>query len=532
MNFNDTEKNAYLTVKTLLKKAQINVSDTGLKNTLWYHPDFPSMASISDVLKDFKIENIGTRIEVKQLQDIPLPCIAHINNGRGLFFATITDVNEDEIEFWINGKKFNEHLSQFMRKWSGLVLLIQQSNQSGEEGFRKKYILERLNLIRLPLIIISSIFIILYLWSSKYQIILNPTFALLTIKILGLLVSGLLVWYGFDSNNSFLLNICNLNEKTNCSSILESKGAKLLGIISWAEIGLFYFSGGILSLFMFQKDIDLLIILNYFSLAFVPFSIYYQYSIIKKWCALCIVVQVLFLIEFSIGHFLNIDFHIENSILSFVVSFAIFPLQWLLIKPNYQKGHYYESTYKELRKVTFSAEYIQTLETYSSELPPYFEGMKEIVLGDDMAPYTLTIAVNPTCKACSKHLIELNQIIEKNHTLKIRIFLASGTNPYRISDRVSMELLSLPESEISKKILEWFIQPDYKKWSLKNKINISEESKKQIELATRWLNIANVKYTPTVFLQNLKLPSFYEIRDIPKLCDIIKTNEDSIKSYK
>lgn len=220
MNFNQGEKNAYSAIRTLIKNAKINVTDQSLKKALWHHSDFPSFAAFSDVLSDFRVENIGTRISIQQLSEIPLPALVHFDNDAGGFFGTITGIKNEVIDFEVNEKKITEHFSQFMRHWGGITLLIQPSEQSGETNFKNKSRLETIRAIRLPFIGLALSFIAIGFWVFLSEFRLDASLGLFLLKIAGTFISSLLLWQSLDSNNTFLLSICQFNEKTNCNSIL------------------------------------------------------------------------------------------------------------------------------------------------------------------------------------------------------------------------------------------------------------------------------------------------------------------------
>jgi hypothetical protein len=60
-----------------------------------------------------------------------------------------------------------------------------------------------------------------------------------SIKLMGIIVTGLLLWYEVDKANPILQQICTAGAKTNCNAILSSKQAKLFNFFSWSEIGFF-----------------------------------------------------------------------------------------------------------------------------------------------------------------------------------------------------------------------------------------------------------------------------------------------------
>jgi hypothetical protein len=56
------EKNAIDALDMLLKLSKVRVTRRTLKEKLWQHPDFPSLASLSDVLDEFKTPNLAIHL--------------------------------------------------------------------------------------------------------------------------------------------------------------------------------------------------------------------------------------------------------------------------------------------------------------------------------------------------------------------------------------------------------------------------------------------------------------------------------------
>jgi len=110
--------------------------------------------------------------------------------------------------------------------------------------------------------------------------------------------------------------------------VLESKSAKIGGIISWSELGFSYFLVGTFFLMfngiggIYNKILMLLSIVN---LLYIPYSLYFQFVKIKKWCPLCLVVQVVLFFEglLSILSLVPTYKYLPNLIIGNVISLII-----------------------------------------------------------------------------------------------------------------------------------------------------------------------------------------------------------------
>jgi len=141
-----------------------------------------------------------------------------------------------------------------------------------------------------------------YFTNLSWQIILLTLF-----KTAGLITSILLLIQSIDSNNPLVQVLCQGGGKTDCNAILSSKAAKVpipiaIGIeLTWSEVGFFYFAGTWLLLLFGGGSPAIwqaLALLNFISLPYTVYSIYYQARVAKQWCVLCCTVQALLWLEF------------------------------------------------------------------------------------------------------------------------------------------------------------------------------------------------------------------------------------------
>ena len=112
----------------------------------------------------------------------------------------------------------------------------------------------------------------------------------------------LLETYGFQFKiiNRFCSNKSGSN---GCSPVVLSKGATIIGEISWSDIGIVYFlSMYIISLlFSYESNNLALIISSFIAFPYTIFSVYYQWKIAKSWCRMCLMVQFILIVLFILS---------------------------------------------------------------------------------------------------------------------------------------------------------------------------------------------------------------------------------------
>jgi uncharacterized membrane protein len=167
---------------------------------------------------------------------------------------------------------------------------------------------------------------------------------LLMLKVIGFIASFVLILG--QLGHPLFDRFCLKGEKLNCHAVLESPAGKLLGLIPMADLGAVYFFGGVIlicfsvfDIFFFHR-IYLLAALNLLTLPYTIFSVLYQALVVKRWCYLCLIVQLIFWLEFSqFYQYLSAGFPrftLEHFFI-FIWSFALPALAWMFFRPLIRK---------------------------------------------------------------------------------------------------------------------------------------------------------------------------------------------------
>lgn len=230
---NKSLNNATEATRQLLRQLAVPVTATTINVTLESHPDFPSLYSISDTLKKWKVESIAMQTEAGKLNELPVPFIAHLKN-KGGYFCIVTGVKKN-IVWYVheNGKIKGKSRAVFLNEWSGVALLAEASERSGEKNYKTEREKEVIQGLRLPFIItcflcLISIYTLTNLGNGPFLL----WAVLAVLKLAGCFVTSLLLWAEVDKANPVLQQICSGTKNTNCNAVLSSKGAKLFSLVS------------------------------------------------------------------------------------------------------------------------------------------------------------------------------------------------------------------------------------------------------------------------------------------------------------
>lgn len=189
MEFNATEKNVVDALDYILHSNGVKVTSKTISERLYLHPDFPSLVSMCDVLTEWKVPNLASRITPNQLLEIPLPAIAFIEDNGG-YFAPIRKVSQQSGVEWLDTAKGwqKDDYHTFTQKWNGVSLLLEPNEQSGEANYTQKRIAEFRDRIRLPFLILAciiSVFLFILLFPDFFSHAPSVVYGLLALKLLG-----------------------------------------------------------------------------------------------------------------------------------------------------------------------------------------------------------------------------------------------------------------------------------------------------------------------------------------------------------
>ncbi|HUC81875.1 MAG TPA: vitamin K epoxide reductase family protein [Flavisolibacter sp.] len=520
----------------LLKSLNVPVTATTAIDQVESHPDFPSLYSISDSLQHWKVENAAFQVEPENLEKLPTPFIAHIRKSGGTF-VLVNNINTTVNLINEKGKEQKISRESFLRDWTNTVLLAEKSEHSGEKDFRRQKKKELLAGLRIPVLIAAGLLLAIFFMSLNAGTTLGLAASLLLfVKLIGCIVTGLLLWFEVDKSNAVLQQICSVNRNTNCTALLNSKGAKLFNWLSWSELGFFYFAGSFLFLLQTASyqlpSISILSWLNLLALPFTLFSVYYQWRIAKQWCPLCLVVQASLLTEFAIAYFsywtvsdVALNFLQNplsiNQLLPVLVAFSLPVLFWVAAKKAFLAAHAGKQFKKELNKLKFNKEIFTALQQKQKAITHSTEGLG-ITLGNPDATHTLIKVCNPYCGPCA----EAHKIIEElinNEDVKVQIIFKVTNNQGDIKGPPVRHLMAISKKtnySIRQALDAWYNgTKDIDVFKLKYVIDDMHlrEQDKTLEAMDKWCREMDISFTPTVFVDGYQLPEIYKIEDLSHL---------------
>ena len=500
---------------TLLKLLKVKYTENFSSQYYNEHPHKYNLYGLSMMLADYGIENEGLRLGNKH-DNLPLleaPFIAHTSND----FVVVSKNTPQKIEYIWRDKKISVTVDEFIKTWSGIVLLTELNENSSEPDFRlhrKKDFFK--NSVQYLLLFVSFLCIGMTYFSQ--QLFLNPGLSVsLFINFIGVYVCYLLLLKQMKIEGSYADKICSLLKQGDCNNILESDSAKLFGLIGWSEIGLSYFVSNIIVILFFPQLITLLAMINICALPFTIWSVLYQKKV-KQWCTLCLIVQCLLLGIFIVNlcaDFIGLPAFDITSIIWASIIYSIPLLCIVLLVPKLSESVQIEDVKQELNSFKANEDFFSV----SIRKQPFFRVNKEdstILFGNPESKNRVTVLTNPHCIPCAKMHEKINRLlVETNNRFCVQYIFASFSEELEVSSRFLINMYHEHPTQVMQIFNEWFGGGKLKKEDMFSKYNFNRDNHcQELLLHKAWREKYKFIITPVVFVNGYRLPESFKIEDL------------------
>ena len=518
-------KNAFVSFLDLLNvKHTKSFSDKHFNE----HPHKYNLSGLSKMLSDYGIENAATRIPDKEnnITEIETPFIAHFGGD----FVAVYKVEPENVHFYLKGSQHNLSVEKFNEAWSGIVLLAEPSEKSIEPDYKEHRKTELLSSLK-KISFFSAIGLIVLLTYIHQSLYTNIGISILILTSLtGIYISWLLLLKQMHIQSQYADKICSLFKQKDCNNVLESKAAKLFGIIGLSEIGFGYFSTNVLLILFSPTLILSIVLINILTLPFTLWSVWYQWAKAKQWCILCLIVLILlwaiFIVSCLFGYIrmpeLNYQ-EFQNLIVTGCCYFiSILGINILVPKLNT------ENTTQSLQQSMNSLKADETVFTSLLKKQPYYETNdcdSIIRFGNPDGKLQITVLSNPYCNPCAKMHKRIDELLIKtNNNINVQYILSSFGEELNLTNKYLIAACFDNDTDsITKLFNDWFekgktLKNDYFSNLLLNLEN--PEIEVEFEKHEAWRKKTQLRGTPTVLVNGYKLPESYKVEDLRYFTDL------------
>jgi uncharacterized membrane protein/glutaredoxin len=520
--------NSTKVLSRLITELNIPVSRRSIKQDLQRHPDFGSMLAFTDVLTNWQVNSAAYHIPFENIDQVPSPFIAYLSKKE---FALVTHIDEKQAR--LSNERWNNKampINEFKRLYGGSILVAEKTDDSGEPDYqleRRKEIIEGL---RLPFSL-SAVFVLLIgllFFHSAYINSFNLTIALITIfKTAGFAVSVLLLMQSVDTNNPLIQKLCGGDNSSDCNAILSSKAAKINDQLSWSEVGFFYFAGTWLIFLFNSSNLSIMQILAWFNLLCLPYtfySIYYQWRVVKQWCIFCCSIQALLWLEFfALLPFLKYPVLLPNvkDLFNIIAGLMTPVLCWILLKPYLLKAQQLAPLKQQLQRFKYNPDLFKKLINEAAQyalLPNEYS----IIMGNPASENVITMVSNPFCQPCAKAHKQLDEWLHTRANVKLQVIFMTQNAAWDEASKVAAHLMAIQSENkdlLQNAVNDWYEQKqkNYEAWASRYPLNEIPDAQQILQKQRDWYQLADVKHTPTIFINGRELPEVYHIGDLQHL---------------
>lgn len=509
------------------------------------HPYKYTLFGLHRMLAEYGVESEGMRFADKEeaLLTLQAPFVVQVAND----LAVVTEITETDVAYTWYDKTLRVSHEVFLSQWSGVTLLVAPSPEAGEPDYEAHRRAERV--LRLKrwgaagsmAVILVCLLIRQALHAPSPSLNLSSSyfplfhFSLFTLNLTGLYLSYLLLLRQLKISSTTADRLCNLLRHSTCTDVLESPAAIAAFGISWSEVGAAYFVANILALLLAPSLVPLLACLSICAVGYVLWSLWYQRFRAHSWCALCLLVQAIFVLQAITSvlylSFSSTAFHyfliprwgiigglsLFTSSLSYFSLFTLSLFTFHLSLPVISEARKAGQWKGELNSFKLKREVFDVLLQQEKYFAP--EVASSVRFGNPDSPYRLTLLTNPYCNPCAAMHARLSGIRATDCCVEI-VFSSFGAEYDRICRLMIAAYQQLGADRAWQLYEEWYAGGKAKQGSFFDNLGLDAEAESvQAEYAQHqaWREQTGFSATPTILINGHRLPQSYQIEDFINL---------------
>jgi protein-disulfide isomerase/uncharacterized membrane protein len=520
--------------RSFLRLLNVKANSSSLNDTLQNHPDWPGLLCVSDTLHKWGVPNAAAKMETNAVDALPVPFMAVVRQFNEQLtteqLAVVTEVTDSKTTLHVGGKTKAFTREEFEKSWTGIYLIAEPTPESAEPKYeenKRKALLAKVLPIVATVLFVAIALVQLYDTVKFGKAPFSHTVGVLvafSLYLVGIVVSGLLLWHEVDKNNPFLKQVCTGVIKGNCDAILSGKQAQVFKGLSWSEVGFFYFTGGFLGLLVTgSAALPLLAWLSLLALPYTIFSIYYQWQVARQWCVLCLAVQALLALG-AVNVLANKLFlplaTVEPAVwVKMLILFALPIPFWYAIKPALLKAQQAKNTKREYLRLKFNAEIFDALLKKQKQVTARADGLG-VTVGNPHAANKLIKVCNPYCGPCALAHPKMEALVKANKNVKAQIIFTATNQPNDGAAKPVKHLLAIVEknnAQTEQALNSWYLaqKKDYESFAAQYPMNGElKQQDEKVAAMDAWCKKMAIAATPTYFLNGYQLPDAYSIEDL------------------
>ncbi len=458
----------------------------------------------------FGVENQAYQVDKNQFHQLPDCFLCVINRSNDLPSIAMIEKKANSVKVqYENGQKEKLDIDYFKAQWSGVTVLVEPSERK-ETSFKANTFS-----ITTAFVGLASLYTVLS--NFNWMVLLS-----LLLVMVGFGISLLIVQESLGIRNALTARVCNSGKNSSCNEVLSSKGAKIFGFIELADASIIYFVTLWLTIFLSSlkgssfAEFYLFVVS---SIIILPYTIYYQWRVVKKWCLLCLGITIVILCLSILGGVYlssnNFSFGLGNAMIP-VGSLVFVSLVWIEIKKLWKQHiHFKKLEFDHYKFKRDSGIFDAALK---KSVPLTEPNYIPIVIGNKTSEEKITIVLSTSCGYCHDTYTNVQGLLKKNESLKIEILfnmnIGNIGNRYNVVAKRLMEI-AFEDSKIDEALSDWFEKnTSLNVWLEKWKESKNKKYDSLLHEHVNWCTKNNINYTPAIVYKNYLFPEAYSLTDL------------------
>lgn len=487
-----------------------NIPSADLKLQLISHPDSHSIKSITDTLDYFKIDNIAVNVPKDSLNDLPAYFLAVLEGPEGKGYAIATRKKDHVFLYYEDTSTERLTPEAFKEKWTGTIVAVEETKQQKKQSVTFPY---------LPLVLAAIAFITVQ--AVSFDLV---TSLLSLLSVAGIYLSYMIVKEEVGIHSKNVAKVCSAVSKSGkCADVINAKSGRLFNFFLLSDACISFFIASALIYSLLGINFSFLQIITWAAIPVVLFSFYQQALVLKQWCALCLAIAGVLLIQGAIVFFFSTpDYSLPYSLKAGFI-FLITYLAWVQIKLLLISDIKLPKVQAEFLRFKRNQNLFQTLlrknpVTYTNLISEEYE----ISFGAASPKITIDAVTNPLCGFCVDAFKAYHQVLN-SHKDDVRVnfifsvpFEQADNKATQIASRVIEIYTHGGKEKAMEALSEWYNHRNVEQWQQQYGLPDAQENHTNAVLASHknWCALNEIGYTPATIIDNHVFPDEYKTTDL------------------